>query len=83
MGVAVRIAVGVLVGLSVVVTVRVGLGNVGVGVDVAVGEVVRVEMHSNLSVELEVLDLVPSGASGSMTPNDSTVVDHPLTCSFR
>ena len=43
----------------------------------------RVELHSNLSVELEVLDLVPSGASGSMIPKDSTVVDHPLSRSFR
>ena len=83
MGVAVRIAVGVLVGLSVVVTVRVGLGDVGVDVDVTVGEVLCVELHSNLSVELEVLDLVPSGASGSIIPKDSTVVDHPLSRSFR
>ena len=79
----VGVVVGVLVRVSVGATVCVGLGDVGVGVDVAVGEVVRVEMHSSLSVELEVLGLVPSGASGSMTPNDSTVVDHPLSCSFR
>ncbi len=91
MGVAVRIGVSVLVGVvvgvlvrvSVGVTVRVGLGHVSVGVDVAVGEVVCVELHSNRSVEREVLDLVPSGASGSMIPKESTVVDHPLSRSFR
>ena len=93
MGVAVRIGVsvlagvvvGVLVRVSVGATVRVGLGDVGVDVDVdvTVGEVVCVELHSNLSVELEVLGLVPSGASVSMIPKDSTVVDHPLSRSFR
>ena len=72
-----------LVGVVMGVLVRVGLGDVGVDVDVAVGEVLCVELHSNLSVELEVLDLVPSGASGSMIPKDSTVVDHPLSRSFR
>ena len=79
------VVVGVLVRVSVGATVRVGLGDVGVDVDldVTVGEVVCVELHSNLSVELEVLDLVPSGASGSMIPKDSTVVDHPLSRSFR
>ena len=79
----VGVVVGVLVRVSVGATVRVGLGDVGVDVDVTVGEVVCVELHSNLSVELEVLDLVPCGASGSMMTNDSTVVDHPLSCSFR
>ena len=72
-----------LVGVGMGVLVRVGLGDVGVDVDVTVGEVLCVELHSNLSVELEVLDLVPSGASGSMIPKDSTVVDHPLSRSFR
>ncbi len=81
--VLVGVVVGVLVRVSVGATVRVGLGDVGVDVDVAVGEVLCVELHSNLSVELEVLDLVPSGASGSMIPKDSTVVDHPLSRSFR
>lgn len=84
-GIGVSVLVGVLVRVSVGATVRVGLGDVGVDVDVdvTVGEVVCVELHSNLSVELEVLGLVPSGASGSMTPKDSTVVDHPLSRSFR
>ena len=84
-GVGVLVDIGVLVCVSVGVIVRVGFSHVGVGVyvDVTVGEVVCVELQSNLSVELEVLDLVPSGASGSITPNDSTVVDHPLSRSFK